>query len=321
MARSAQKIETLLEDEPELANALAVVVERADGGEAEVEWGDVSDDISSGQWGRLIEQGILVDGNHGFVIANSDATTEALESTGVSVRTTDTGDVETTPIDDEDSGWSTWDKAAAGGSFALMIGYMHNDIRNLVGTTIDLALGPLDQLLPFYAVIMVVALITGVNSSLLMSLLMDSEKLAVYQENMQSMQDELQERREKAKERGDDEELKQIQQEQMEAFSENLGMFKLQFRPMVWTMLVTIPVFLWMYWKILPAGGGVILDPDNLQVVMPLVGQLQGPEGGSMWQAGLLGPMPAWIVWYFLCSMAFGQIVRKALNVQTTPGT
>jgi uncharacterized membrane protein (DUF106 family) len=40
----------------------------------------------------------------------------------------------------------------------------------------------------------------------------------------------------------------------------------------------------------------------------------------SSWQAGLLGPIEAWIVWYFLCSLAFTQIIRKALNVQTTPG-
>jgi uncharacterized membrane protein (DUF106 family) len=29
--------------------------------------------------------------------------------------------------------------------------------------------------------------------------------------------------------------------------------------------------------------------------------------------------MQLWIIWYFLCSMGFTQLIRKALNIQTTP--
>ncbi len=40
---------------------------------------------------------------------------------------------------------------------------------------------------------------------------------------------------------------------------------------------------------------------------------------GRSWSEGVAGPMQAWIVWYFLCSMAFTQIIRKALDVETPP--
>ncbi|NNC25236.1 DUF106 domain-containing protein, partial [Salinisphaera sp. USBA-960] len=68
-----------------------------------------------------------------------------------------------------------------------------------------------------------------------------------------------------AKERGDEEALDRIQKEQMEAMGDQLGMFKMQFRPMVWIMLLTIPVFLWMYWKLGQIDQGV-------ELILPLIG-------------------------------------------------
>jgi uncharacterized membrane protein (DUF106 family) len=77
---------------------------------------------------------------------------------------------------------------------------------------------------------------------------------------------------------------------------------------MVWIMLLTIPAFLWMYWMILTQGIG------SLEVTMPLLGTVE-------WQRGVLGPLQAWILWYFVCSMGFSQLIRKSLNLQTTPTT
>jgi uncharacterized membrane protein (DUF106 family) len=300
MARAAANVSTLLEDEPELAEALSTVLQHTEEGDT-IEWGDVNEELSSGQWGRLIEQEILVDGGSGFELADRQAVEDALaDSDGVEVS-------------DDDSGWTMWDKGAAVGSVLLFLGYSQRPIRNAVGETIDVLLGPLDQALPFYLVIMTLAVLTGLYSTLLQANLMDMEKMGEYQERMQEIQD----RRKAAKERGDDEALEEIQEEQMEAMGDQLGMFKLQFRPMVWIMLLTVPAFLWMYWKILSGGGTIVGD---VQVVMPFIGEL-GAEDADGWTTGVVGPMQAWIVWYFLCSMAFTQVIRKALNVQTTPSS
>jgi uncharacterized membrane protein (DUF106 family) len=92
---------------------------------------------------------------------------------------------------------------------------------------------------------------------------------------------------------------------------DQLGMFKEQFRPMVWIMFFTIPVFLWMYWGI-GVGGNSQPIFDLQDLVLPLV----GPRG---WTDGVVGPIQAWIVWYFLCSMAFTQVIRKGLNINISP--
>jgi uncharacterized membrane protein (DUF106 family) len=98
----------------------------------------------------------------------------------------------------------------------------------------------------------------------------------------------------------------------MEAMTDNLGMFKEQFRPMVWIMLLTIPVFLWMYAIVGFRGEPLYPGIDLAPMVMPIVGEVG-------WNEGLVGPLQAWIGWYFVCSMCFTQVIRKSLNIQTTP--
>ncbi|MFB6150157.1 MAG: DUF106 domain-containing protein [Halobacteriales archaeon] len=299
MARTAEKVESLISENPEIEEALGVVLARTNDGTDEVEWGDVRDEMSSGTWGRLIETGVLEDGTEGFRLADPDAVESAIHNeTSGSISPDIDADL------DDDEGWSTWDKAAALGSVGLFAGYSLSQVRNAIGSALDIFLGPLDTLLPFYAVIMVLAMLTGLYSTLLQANLMDMEKMSAYQEQMQA----IQEKQKKAKERGDDEELKRIREEQMSAMGDQLGMFKAQFRPMVWIMLFTIPVFLWMYWMILD---GHIASVEQ-QIIVPLAG-----ENG--WRDGVIGPMQLWIVWYFLCSMAFTQVIRKSLNIQTSP--
>jgi len=127
-----------------------------------------------------------------------------------------------------------------------------------------------------------------------------------HQERMQEIQDAQKE----AREQGNDERLEQLREEQMELMGDQMGMFKQQIRPMVWIMLITIPVFLWMYWKLLT----VHVSTAELNVVFPLVGKTDLLHGSM----GPL-PFPPWLVWYFLCSMGFGQIIRKTLNVNPGP--
>ncbi|MDZ7702250.1 MAG: DUF106 domain-containing protein [Halobacteriales archaeon] len=301
MGRTARKVDELLEETPELESAIEHLLDVTGAGDDEVEWADVRGELTSGQWGRIIETGILVDGETGFRFADADAVAEALSYERSPQPTTSSGGSSEEP---ESVSWSTWDKAAAVGSISLFAGYSLPQIRNAIGSTIDVLLGPLDAALPFYVVVMVLALLTGLYSTLLQANLMDMEVMGQYQSRMQ----EIQERQKAAKERGDDEELEQIRKEQMDAMGDQLGMFKAQFRPMVWIMLFTIPVFLWMYWMILE---GRIAELENTLTV-PLAGE-------KTWQQSVAGPIQLWIVWYFICSMAFTQVIRKALNIQTTP--
>ncbi len=312
MTRTAEKINALVREDGSMVDALEAIREQADENGGEIQWGDVNDDLSSGQWGRLIEKGILIDGTDGFEIADREAYDEALEADTDSIA----GDVD---IDEEETKWSQWDKLAAVGSVMLMIGYWLESVRDTIGGTIDLALAPLDAALPFYAVILAVALLTGLYSTLLQANLMNPEVIGKYQQRMKAVQEkqkDAQKRKKEAEERDASDaeierlenELEEIQEEQMEAMAENMGMFKEQFRPMVWIMLFTIPLFLWMYWKILDGH----VSATEMTMVMPITGEIQLDQG-------IIGPMWAWIVWYFLCSMGFTQLLRKALNIDMTP--
>jgi uncharacterized membrane protein (DUF106 family) len=287
-----------------MREAVETVLTRADDGD--VKWLDVKGELSSGQWGRLIEKGILVEGEEGFRLADADATRAGLDpvTTPGGSDSEAGGDPET---DDGESSWSTYDKGAAVVTLGLFVGYSWKPLRDAIGTTMDVPLGPLGELLPFYAVVMILALATGLYSTLLQANLMDMDKMSKYQERMQ----EIQERRKEAKESGDDEALDEIQEEQMDAMGDQLGMFKEQFRPMVWIMFFTIPVFLWMYWSI-GVGSNATAQVALDSLVLPLVGRVE-------WTESVLGPIQAWIVWYFVCSMGFTQIIRKSLNIDISP--
>ncbi|MCD2200716.1 MULTISPECIES: DUF106 domain-containing protein [unclassified Halobacterium] len=295
----AEQLESFL-DNPAMREALSIVFERSEEGTDEVQWADVSDALSSGQWGRLIESGVLVSGGTGFTLANPDRVQQTLEEHGPLSDTAEGVD------EIESESWAWYDKAAGVTALVLFAGYWNTGIRNIIASVDNLLLAPIVDMLPFYAVIILLAIVTGLYSTVLQARLMDHEKMQAYQERM----NELKERKEEAKERGDDEALEQIQEEQMEAAGDQLGMFKLQFRPMVWIMLLTIPVFLWLRWKV--RGGH--LGVGETGMILPLAGAVS-------WQEPLLGPMRTWIVWYFLCSMASRQIIQKTLNIQTSPSS
>jgi len=295
MAQTTSTVNGLVDDDGDMEAALATVMETAEA-KGTVDWADVSDDLSSGQWGRLIETGILVDaGGDGFVIDDPEGVRDALAEADPSESD-----------DDGDSTWSKWDKIAGVGALAMFVGYLYTPVQQAVGGAIDLVIGPIDAVLPFYVVVLILAVLTGLVSTILQDRLTDMDDMGGYKEKQQ----ELKEREKAAKERDDDEALEEIRKEQMEMMGENLGMMKQQFRSMPWIMLFTIPIFLWIYWHVFTLGTG---SGDAMVIVMPLVGEV------TNWQAGIIGPMQAWIFWYILCSFSFPQVIRKALNVQTSP--
>ena len=300
MSKVERRVRSLVGEDGEMRGAVEVVLDSATDGE--VRWIDVRDKITSGQWGRLIEKEILVDGDTGFALADRDAIEAGLEDDADDITSSDVETPETTS-------WTKWDKLAGVATMGAFVGYAVNPVRNAIAGAFDLVLGPLLNVVPFYVVIMVIALATGLYSTLLRAGLMDMEKMGAYQERMKDIQN----RRKDAKERDDDEALDAIQEEQMDAMGDQLGMFKEQFRPMVWIMFLTIPAFLWMFWVVGYRGSEATypgIATENL--VVPLAVSVT-------WDTGIVGPMQMWIVWYFLCSMAFTQLIQKSLNIEMSP--
>lgn len=82
---------------------------------------------------------------------------------------------------------------------ALFAGYWNTGIRDVIASFDNILLAPITNLLPFHIVVLLLAIVTGLYSTVLQSQLMDHEKLQTYRKRM----NELKERREAAKERGD----------------------------------------------------------------------------------------------------------------------
>ena len=88
MSKVEKRVRSLIREDSEMRDAVEVSLDNATDGE--VQWIDVRDKITSGQWGRLIEKEVLVDGETGFALADRDGIEAGLEdddSTGSDIET------------------------------------------------------------------------------------------------------------------------------------------------------------------------------------------------------------------------------------------
>lgn len=309
MSQAKRKTRELIEEDPELEPVLETLLEIQDG-EGSVEWKDIRGDATSGQWGRLIEKGVLEDADgEGFRIADTEGVRNVLGLEHEPVAT------DVPEVEDVDTGWSYLDKAAAlVGAFFIVFGYRDPEVQAAIGEFLDTFILPLHSVgLPYYLVILFLATLTGLYSSYLQLYLMDWDWISAQQDKIQSIQSELKE----AQLGDDDARQKELQDEQREVMGEQMKMFKMQFKPSVWIMVITIPIFIWMYWNFTTRGGNPPAILDTLgampQIQMPFVG-----ESTMSFDQRVLPYIPigqAWFVWYILCSFGFGQIMRKVLGV------
>ncbi|QLH77011.1 DUF106 domain-containing protein [Halosimplex rubrum] len=280
--------ERLAADEA-LADAAAVVLDRAESGDGTVSWTDVSGAVPAEQWGRLLESEVLVATDAGFVVDDPDAVRAVVDdrdAAGSEVSdAADSADAD----DDADAGcWSAADKLAGVAALGLMASYQVPVARDTIGSTADIFLGPVEAALPFGATIALLAVATTVVSTTLRRRLMDGNPQEAAQERLQTVKERL----DAARERGDDEAVERLQSRQQELMLEQLGAMKRMVRPMVYAMLVTVPVFLWITW--LTVNPAAAITPAAQ--VLPIAGRV-------VWTAKLVGPLQVWTVWYIACSI------------------
>ncbi|MBQ9831829.1 MAG: DUF106 domain-containing protein [Methanocorpusculum sp.] len=191
----------------------------------------------------------------------------------------------------------------------IMLLYQWEWARQTIAGVVDIIIGPFVAMgLPFFALILILATITGFYSSLIQKYTMDYEKMAEVQEKMKDFNLKFRE----AQMSGDERLIKKMQARQQALLSEQMQMTQKQFTPMIYIMIVTIPIFFWIYEKIryMPMPGEVtaaIADLSN-SIVIPFAGL-------SSYFDIYLWVFPLWILWYLLCSLCMTQIIRKALNI------
>ncbi|MFC6906965.1 DUF106 domain-containing protein [Halalkalicoccus tibetensis] len=283
-----QSLSKLLDD-PEIRTAAETVYRHAEQSDGTVQWQDVRDELTATQWARLIQTEILIDANGRFVIDDPTAVEEALEETPFPEAATT-----------ETNGWSTADKLAGICALGLITGYQLTGVREFVGQSVNVVLGPLEALFPLYAVIAVAAVITGLFSTGIQARMTDRDQMSKQRERLQALQNRIS----AAKARNDETALAEFEDEQQSLVSDQIGMIGQMIRPAVWTMLVTIPIFLWLFWLLHSPATAI----NATGMVFPVLGQIT-------WTARVLGPIQAWMVWYIICSIGSRLVIRKTREI------
>lgn len=189
------------------------------------------------------------------------------------------------------------DKAAMAVGLVLFFGVMISaELREGLGEATGFLLGWLPEILPFHVVLFILAAVTGLYASLIQKYTMDWEYLRNSQEKMKTLQRNMKE----AQLSGDKSRIQAMQNEQMKAVADQGKMMQMQFKPMLYIGIVSIPLFMWAYL--------FISNNPGMMMTFPFWGTHD--INSTVW-----GPILYWFYWYFICSLPVSQIIRKALDI------
>ncbi|RPJ51363.1 MAG: DUF106 domain-containing protein [Methanobacteriota archaeon] len=188
--------------------------------------------------------------------------------------------------------------------FLMMISYSIPAIRVGVGSAMNVVLGPFLDIykVPFFIMIVVLSAVTGLYSSLVQKYTIDYERMQDVQKRMKEFQKEFRE----AQLSQDEKKIKKLEGKRDRMMQEQLEMSREQFKPMAYILVLSVPIFFWLLYR-LPTVVPEILDRGNA-IVLPYIGTVA-------LNASALGPVPAWILWYMLCSLTISQVIRKSMNI------
>jgi len=178
----------------------------------------------------------------------------------------------------------------------MMFSYSIAWLRVGVGQSIDLAFAPLVESfkIPFFILIVILSALTGLYSSLIQKYTIDYDRMTEVQERMKEFQKEYRE----AQLSQDEKKIKKLDAKRDKVMKEQLELSQQQFKPMAFILVLTVPIFFWLLFR---------LNQANT-ITLPYYGT-------QSLTAPILWVIPAWMIWYFICSVALSQVIRKSLNI------
>jgi uncharacterized membrane protein (DUF106 family) len=194
-----------------------------------------------------------------------------------------------------------WDKYgiyfALGFMMLMMYSYSVQWLRAGVGQGIDSAFSPLIDAfkIPFYILIVILSAFTGLYSSIIQKYTIDYEKMTETQERMKEFQTEYRE----AQLSQDEKKIKKMDAKKDRVMKEQLEMSQNQFKPMAYILVVSVPIFFWLLFRLKEVPSTITLPYSGLQSLL----------------APVVWVIPAWMIWYMICSITLSQIIRKSLNI------
>lgn len=179
----------------------------------------------------------------------------------------------------------------------MMFSYSIAWLRVGVGHGIDLIFAPLVEgfKIPFFILILILSAITGLYSSIIQKYTIDYERMVEVQDRMKEFQKEYRE----AQLSQDEKRIKKLDAKKDRVMREQLELSQQQFKPMASILVLTVPIFFWLLYR---------LSQIHSTINMPYAG-LHNLTDPVLWV------IPAWILWYMICSLTISQVIRKTLNI------
>ena len=179
----------------------------------------------------------------------------------------------------------------------MILWYSIPVIKEGVGEILDGIFGPLVDVLgiPFFILIIILSTLTALYSSIIQKYTIDYEHMQDVQKRMKDFQKEYRE----AQLSQDDKKIKKLDAKKDRMMKEQLQMSQDQFKPMAYILILSVPIFFWLLFR---------LSAGQVGMVLPFFGfhELTDP---------VLFIVPVWILWYMICSLTLSQVIRKALNI------
>jgi uncharacterized membrane protein (DUF106 family) len=194
-----------------------------------------------------------------------------------------------------------WDKyglyIALGFMMLMMFSYSIEWLKVGIGQGIDSAFSPLIDTfkIPFYILILILSAFTGLYSSIIQKYTIDYEKMTETQERMKEFQTEYRE----AQLSQDEKKIKKMDAKKDRVMKEQLEMSQNQFKPMAYILVVSVPIFFWLLFRLQETPSTITLPYSGLQSLL----------------APVFWVIPAWMIWYMICSITLSQVIRKSLNI------
>jgi uncharacterized membrane protein (DUF106 family) len=181
--------------------------------------------------------------------------------------------------------------------FLMMWIYTVEWLRVGVGQGMDNIFAPLivGFGIPFYILIVILSAFTGLYSSIVQKYTIDYDKMTETQERMKEFQTEYRE----AQLSQDEKKIKKMEVKKDRVMREQLEMSQNQFKPMAYILVLTVPIFFWLLFRLKEVPSTITLPYSGLQSLL----------------APVVWVIPAWMIWYMICSITLSQVIRKSLNI------
>ncbi|MCK4717911.1 MAG: DUF106 domain-containing protein [Thermoplasmata archaeon] len=189
--------------------------------------------------------------------------------------------------------------------FVFMLTFMimfNQDLRMLLGVTVGAVLYPILGFGSRWPILTILfaGLVMTLVSVLIRHKFMDWVGMAKNQKVMGAFNKELRE----ARLAGDQQRMDKLLKIQKVLMQDQMAQSSNQMKPMVFSMLIIISIFTWIY---------IFLDGlGNKTFSIPWASNIHLLRGGPLWQI-----MPVWILIYSLVSIPLGQVIQKALKEYT----